>query len=67
MAKQKAPIQKAYEINIRTDSINIDFLRANRQFDWLELSLVYDKSDKHTTIYDVVTNRQQKNKICKII
>ena len=67
MAKQKAPIQKAYEINIRTDSIYIDFLRANRQLDWLELSLVYDKSDKHTTIYDVVTNRQQKNKICKII
>ena len=24
----------------------------NRQFDWLEVSLVYDKSDKHTTIYD---------------
>ena len=25
---------------------------ANRQFDWIEVSLVYDKSDKHTTIYD---------------
>ena len=24
----------------------------NRQVDWIELSLVYDKSDKHTTIYD---------------
>ena len=23
-----------------------------RQSDWLELSLVYDKSNKHTTIYD---------------
>ena len=23
-----------------------------RRFDWLELSIVYDKSDKHTTIYD---------------
>ena len=25
---------------------------SNRQFDWIEISLVYDKSDKHTTIYD---------------
>ena len=32
--------------------MDIDFLRANRQFDWIELSLVYDKSEKHTTIYD---------------
>ena len=24
----------------------------NRQVDWIELSLVYDKRDKHTTIYD---------------
>ena len=23
---------------------------ANRQFDWLEISLVYDKSDKHNNI-----------------
>ena len=32
--------------------MNIEFLGANRQFDWIELCLVYDKSDKHTTIYD---------------
>ena len=24
---------------------------SNRQFDWIEISLVYDKSEKHTTIY----------------
>ena len=52
MGALKAPIQKTYEINIAQDSLNIDFLGSNRQFDWLELSLVYDKSDKHTTIYD---------------
>lgn len=28
-----------------------DFLGANRQLHWIESSLVYDKSDKHTTIY----------------
>ena len=52
MGMQKTPIQKLYEILIGSDSISIDFLAPNRQFDWLEISLVYDKSDKHTTIYD---------------
>ena len=52
MGTQKAPIQKTYEINFRQDSLDIDFIGANRQCDWIELSLVYDKSDKHTTIYD---------------
>ena len=52
MGVQKTLIQKTYEISIGSDSINIDFLGSNRQFDWLEISIVYDKSDKHTTIYD---------------
>ena len=52
MGAQKTPIQKTYEINIATDSINIDILGANRQFHWIELSLVYEKSDKHTTIHN---------------
>ena len=52
MGAQKTPIQKTYEIDVGQDSINIDFLGSNRQFDWLEISMVYDKSDKHTTIYD---------------
>ena len=41
---QKTPIQKTYEINIGQDSINIDFLGTNRQFDWLEISLVFIKA-----------------------
>ena len=55
MGVQKTPIQKKTkknEINIGTDSINIDFLASNRQFDWIELSLIYDESDKHTIIYN---------------
>ena len=51
MAAQKTPIQKTCGTNIGTDSIKIGFLGSNRQFDWIELSLVYDKSDKHTTTY----------------
>ena len=30
----------------------MEFLESNRQFDWIEISIVLDKSDKHTTIYD---------------
>lgn len=52
MGAEKTPIQKTYEINIEQDSINVDFLGANRKFDLLEISLVFDKSDKHTSIYD---------------
>ena len=28
------------------------FLGSNKQFDWLEISIVFDKSEKHTTICD---------------
>ena len=52
MGTQKTPLQKTYEIHTGQDSIHVDFLGANRQFDWIELSLVYNKSDKHTMIYD---------------
>ena len=30
---QKIPIEKTYEINTGTDTVNVDFLGANRQFD----------------------------------
>ena len=49
---QRTPIQKTYETSTGSNSINIDFLVLKREFDCLEISLVYDKSDKHTTIYD---------------
>ena len=30
----------------------VDFKGCERKFEWLEISLVYDKSDKHLTVYD---------------
>ena len=39
-------------MNIGTQTINVNFQGANRQFAWLEILLVYDKSDQHQTIYD---------------
>ena len=52
MGAQKTPLQKTYEINKGSDSLNVELLGSNRQFDWIEISIVPDKSDKHTTIYD---------------
>ena len=52
MGAQETPIQKTYETKTGSDSLNVEFLGANRQFDWLEVSIVNDKSNKHTTVYD---------------
>ena len=39
--------------SIKGDNLlNVDFLGANRQFDWIEISIVHDKRDKHTSIND---------------
>ena len=48
MGAQKTPLQKTYKISKGQDSLNVEFLGSNRQFDWLEISIVSDKSNKHT-------------------
>ena len=48
----KTPYQKTYEKQIGSQEFTVDFKESDRQFDWLEVSLVYDKSDKHLIIYD---------------
>ena len=55
MGTQKTPLQKTYEINVGQE--------ANRQFDWIELSLVYDKIDKHTTICNSYNVKMASKKI----
>ena len=52
MEAQKTLIQKTYKIKEGSDSLNVEFLGANRQCDWIEMSIVPDKSNKHTSIYD---------------
>ena len=46
------PLQQSQELAVGLQSFTIDFVAANRQFDWIEISLVYDKSDKHALNYD---------------
>ena len=46
------PYQQTFEINAGSQTFAVDFLGASHQFDWLEISLVYDKSYQHETVYD---------------
>ena len=49
---QFSPYQQSFEGNVGTQSVNVNFQGANRQFMWIEISLVYDQSDQHQPIYD---------------
>ena len=66
MGVQKAPIQKLYKIQKGSDSLNVEFLGSNRQFDWIEISIVPDKSEKHATIYDSY-NREMAAQLIKTL
>ena len=44
--------QQVFEVNTGTQDFTCTFKGAQRQFDWLEISIVYDRSYQHTTIYD---------------
>ena len=52
MGVQKTPYQKTYELQAGSQDFTVHFQGANRQFDWIEISLIYDKNDKHLTAYD---------------
>ena len=52
MGAQKTLIQKTYKYKEGSDLLNVEFLGANRQCDWIEISIVPDTSNKHTSIYD---------------
>lgn len=49
---KKTPYLKLYELTTGTRLYSVKFSGANSQFNHLEISLVYDKSDAHTTIFD---------------
>ena len=43
--------QQSFEINFGTQTINVNFQSTYKQFAWLEISLIYDKSNQHQIIY----------------
>ena len=52
MGLQKKPYQKTYELQVGLQEFDRDFKGCERQLHWLKICLVYDKSNKHTTLYD---------------
>ena len=46
------PFQKSFEVNVGTQSHVVEFKGLNKQFSFLEISLVYDKSEQHNSVYD---------------
>lgn len=49
---QKAPLQKFYELSIACKTYTVEYAAAKKHFDWLEISMLYGKKNKHATIYD---------------
>ena len=47
-----APCQKSFELDAGTKSRVVEFQGSNKQFPFLLISLVYDKTDQHKSIYD---------------
>ena len=47
-----ASYQQLFEINKGVQSLTVTFKGAQRQFEGLEISFVYDKSYQHLTVYD---------------
>lgn len=37
----KNVLQKTYKMSVESDGMNVDFFGENRQFVWLEISLVW--------------------------
>ena len=46
------PFQQTFEVATGAQIISVDFQGASRELNWLEISLVYDKSYAHETVYD---------------
>ena len=46
------PYQQVFEVNTGMQDFTCTFKGVQRQFDWPEISIVYDKSYQHTTIFD---------------
>ena len=42
MGAQKTALQKTYEISKGAKSLSVEFLGSNRQFEWIEITIVHD-------------------------
>ena len=52
MGIQTTLYQKTYELPPGSQEFPVDFKGCDSHIDWLDISLLYDKSDKHLTLHD---------------
>ena len=60
---RKTPLQKSYELVAGTQSKTITFNNKFKQFSFLEISLVFDRSDHHLSIYNSYNSEVAATKI----
>ena len=56
------PFRKTFEINVGAQSHIVEFKGANKEFSFVEISLVYDKNEQHNTYMTVTMPRWQLHK-----
>ena len=59
MGIPKTPNQKTYKLHVESQEFTVDFKGCDKQFDWLEISLLYDQSDKHLKFTTATTRNAQ--------
>ena len=47
---QFSPHRQSFEVNVGTQSVNVNFQGVNRRFAWIEISPDHDRSDQHQTV-----------------
>ena len=47
-----SPYQQLFEVKKGIQSLTVTFKGTQREFEWIEISLVYDNSYQHLTICD---------------
>ena len=47
-----SPFQQSFEIIAGTQSLKVNFRGLHKQIEWLGISLVFDKSNQHQTVYN---------------
>ena len=58
MGIQKAVLQNSYEMPDGAQNFTVELRVANRQFDWPEISMAFDKSNKHSTFTKVIMPKE---------
>ena len=47
-----SPYQQSFDINVGPRSLKVNICGLNKQIEWLDIYLVFDKSDKHQIVCD---------------